>query len=200
MADAKPKAKAKRKAAPRVSAGRNAAATAERERIFVEAYITTSNAAHAAREAGYKPEQSHIQGGRLLKRPKVAAAIAARQAELAKRFEVTTENTIGLLASITFFDPLDFFDAKGCLRPIELVPLRARQALAGFKVRRMVGEPGAAPEEIVEVKFLDRGSQVEKLMRHLGLFEKDRKQQADAVAELLEYVAAAGNGLAVKPR
>ncbi|MBK6972666.1 MAG: terminase small subunit [Sterolibacteriaceae bacterium] len=167
---------------------------------FVDAYVLTLNSARAARVAGYAPKASAVRGAELLRRPDVQQAIKMRQAELARRYAVEVENTIATLAAMAFFDPLDFFDDNGRLRNLGDVPLRARMALSGFKVRRVVVDKSAPPEEIIEIRFLDRGTNVERLMKHLGLFEKDNRQdKPDAIAELLAYVAAHGAPLAVRP-
>lgn len=187
-------------AARKAKAGRTRAATEARIARFVEAFITCDNAAEAARQAGYDAKQAALWGHRLLKKPAVAGRIDTRRKELQVQFEVTTERTIDTLASMMFFDPIELFDDNGALRDINAVPKRTRQALAGFKVRRIAGKKGEPDEEIVEVKFVDRGASIEKGMRHLGLFDKDNNQKRDAVKELLEHVAAAGRGLAVQPR
>lgn len=175
--------------------------SATRVEVFAEAYVRNGGcAAKAARTAGFATRGAHSRGFEMLARADVQEAIRLRQTELMHRYRVNTENTIEELASMAFFDPADFFDENGALRPIDEVPLRARQALAGFKARRIRGRNSEPDEEIVEIRFLDRGAAIERLMRHLGLFEKDRRQKPDAVAELLAHVAANGAGLAVKPR
>lgn len=167
---------------------------------FAEDFVRNGgNAARAARTAGFASCGAHVRGCEMLGRADVQEAIKTRQAELMRRYRVDTKNTIEELASIVFFDPVDFFDADGRLRPIDDVPMRTRKALAGFKVRRMPG-PNGTTEEIVEIRFLDRGAAIEKLMRHLGLYEKDNRQQPDAIAELLEHIAEHGKGIAVRPR
>lgn len=171
---------------------------AARIAAFVEAYVRTLNSAHAARIAGYAPKASAIRGAELLRRPAVLQAIRMRREELAERFAVNTENTIAALASTAFFDPIDFFDENGSLRSLDQVPQRTRQALASFKVRRVRGRNGEPDEEIVEIRFLDRGAAIERLMKHLGLFEKDNRQRPDAVAELLAHIAEHGAPLAVR--
>ena len=175
--------------------------SAARIQSFVEAYVLTLNAARAARVAGYASKASAVRGAELLRRPDVQQAIQARQAELARRYAVGVENTIDALAAMSFFDPLDFFEENGHLRDLADVPLQARMALSGFKVRRVVVDRDAPPEEIIEIRFLDRGANVERLMKHLGLFERDNRQnKPDPIAELLAYVAEHGAPLAVRPR
>ncbi|TXG88100.1 MAG: terminase small subunit [Thermomicrobiales bacterium] len=172
-----------------------------RIRAFVEAYVLTLNSARAARIAGYAAKASAVRGAELLRRSNVQEAILERQAELSRRYAVEVENTLATLAAIAFFDPADFFDEDGRLRDLVDVPLQARRALSGWKVRRASGGDGNPPHEIIELRFLDRGANIERLMKHLGLFERDNRQnKADAITGLLAHIAEHGSPLAVRPR
>lgn len=55
---------------------------------FVEEYVLDHNATRAARAAGYAAASAHVTGCRLLRIPKVAEAIQAREAEAARRLEL----------------------------------------------------------------------------------------------------------------
>ena len=46
-----------------------------------------------------------------------------------------------------------------------------------------------------KVKMHDKGAAIDKLMRHLGMFEKDNKQVADGLAMLIQ--AAQGSALPI---
>ncbi len=64
--------------------------TAKQER-FVAEYLVDLNATQAAIRAGYAKKGAAVEGSRLLVNPKVAAAVAAAQAERAKRTEITQD-------------------------------------------------------------------------------------------------------------
>ncbi len=65
---------------------------------FVQEYLIDPNATQAAVKAGYSPNSAMVQGHRLLKDDKVAAAIVAGQARIAKAAEITQERVArGLL-------------------------------------------------------------------------------------------------------
>lgn len=57
-------------------------ALTNRQRVFVERYLTCWNATEAARQAGYSPRTAQEQGSRLLSNVMVKAAIDRRLAEL----------------------------------------------------------------------------------------------------------------------
>lgn len=50
----------------------------------------------------------------------------------------------------------------------------------------------------IEIKMQDKGAALEKLFKHLGLYEKDNQQKTDPLASLLHRIAA-GNGNGFKP-
>lgn len=60
-----------------------------RQARFVEEYLVDLNASAAARRAGYSVRTAEWQGPQLLGKPHVAAAVAAKQAELSERTETT---------------------------------------------------------------------------------------------------------------
>ncbi len=70
--------------------------TAKRER-FCREYLIDLNATAAAKRAGYTERSAHVTGCRLLKNDKVAARIAALQAEAADRNEVTHDEVLAML-------------------------------------------------------------------------------------------------------
>ena len=61
--------------------------TAKQER-FVAEYLIDLNATQAAIRAGYAEKGAAVEGCRLLAKPKIADAVAAAQAERAKRTEI----------------------------------------------------------------------------------------------------------------
>lgn len=182
----------------RVKLGKGPAEVEARLRLFALKMIEMDNATAAAVAVGYKPTAAHCAGNKMKNDPLVVRLLEEHRALLADRYEVSADNTIKTLAATAFFDPIEFFNKSGSLKNLDDVDEKARMALSGFKVRRLVVEKDEDPAEIVEVKFLDRGAQIERLMRHLGLFGKDNSQRADALSELLAYVASNGSGLAVK--
>jgi hypothetical protein len=68
----------------------NQSLTAKQGR-FVDEYIVTECGAEAARRAGYSPCGAKVTACRLLTKPNLQAAIAAKRAELAHKFELDRE-------------------------------------------------------------------------------------------------------------
>ncbi len=61
---------------------------------FVEEFLVHSNAAKAAREAGYSEKTARSQGQRLLTNADIAQAVAEGQAALAERTETTLDRLV----------------------------------------------------------------------------------------------------------
>ncbi len=82
---------------------------------FVQEYLIDPNATQAALKAGYSPNSARVQGHRLLRDDKVAAAVVAGQARIAKAAEITQERVArGLLreAELHGDDPLQGASAR----------------------------------------------------------------------------------------
>ena len=72
-----------------------------RQQRFVDAYALCGNSAEAARRAGYSVKTAGQIGQENLKKPAIAAALAARQALYADELQVTKEDVVrGLLRAI----------------------------------------------------------------------------------------------------
>jgi len=179
----------------RVKAGTSKAAVAHRHKMFVEAYIQNGgNATEAARVARYSAKTAYSAGGRLLKDVEIAAAIEKRRAELASRYGLTTDGVLKECARIVYSDPRRLFDADGRLLPINQLPDDVVAALSSVEVvtSRVPGSDPVAVEYTSKIKFWDKNSAIDKVMKHLGLFEKDNKQTAPVLPPILQIIAVAG--------
>lgn len=153
--------------------------TSEEQRalLFIEAYIANgNNGTKAAIAAGFSPNGADVQACRMLVKPRIAAAIAARQAELAAKFRLTTDDVLNELRRIVHVDPRKFFNADGSLKKITDMDDDCAAALASVETDE-ISVDGAAIGVTRKVKFWDKNSAIEKAMKHLGLFEKDNKQK-----------------------
>lgn len=80
----------------------NSAATlTPRQREFVSHYLVLRNGAEAARRAGFSANGAKVTACRLLTNPNLRAALAAKEAELAREMGLTRERVIGeLMAAV----------------------------------------------------------------------------------------------------
>lgn len=71
-----------------------------RQARFVEEYLVDLNATAAAKRAGYSQRTAEWQGPQLLGKTHVLAAISAKQAELSRRIERTTDDVMADIAAV----------------------------------------------------------------------------------------------------
>lgn len=69
-----------------------------RQQKFIDAYILCGNVSESARRAGYSEKTAAEIGYELLRKPQIAAAVAARQATYAAQLQITKEDVIGGIA------------------------------------------------------------------------------------------------------
>lgn len=191
--------KSKKKANVGRGVGRSAAAMAERERLFIEAYIANGgDGANAARAAGYADSCAKRRAVDLLRRPNVIKALAERRAKLARKFELTSEAVIAELSKIVHADPRRLFGADGKMLPMQDWPDDMAAVVASVETDELFEGQGNARKFIgytKKVRFWDKNSAIEKAMKHLGLYEKDNRQKASALAEVLADLDGKDTGL-----
>lgn len=156
----------------------------EKQKIFVEEYLLDLNAKQAAIRAGYSDSKNSKTANKILNRPSVKAAVAARLAERAQRLELNQDRVLLEIARLAFNDPRRAFDANGALLPAPDWPDEVAAAIASVKVREVRAADGTVCGEIKEVRFWDKGKQLELAARHLGMLH-DRLEINASVAELI---------------
>lgn len=189
--------KRKVKARPRTKAGTSKASLQQRKTLFVDAYIATGeNATQAAVIAGYKPGAGAEKAGyRMSKDVWVQTELAKRREAIAEKTGLTAERVLKELSRVVFFDARKMFDAKG--NPVELTALDDDTAAAvqGLSVDEIWEGKGPTRKFIGYTKTYRIAGKVEAIshaMKHLGLFEKDNRQQTDPIRELLAAVNGVG--------
>ena len=165
----------------------------QRQQIFIREWMKHGNGSKAAQAAGYAPATARQMAVSNLKIPKVIAEIERLKGLQSKRYEVTVERVMSQAARMAFVDPREYVDGSGELIPLHELSDEAAAALQGLEVDQ--GQNGKLK---TKYKLVDRGAAVDKLMRHLGLFERDNTQAVDAVGNLLASIHSAGSRIGVK--
>lgn len=117
----------------------------------------------------------------MLKNVKVLTLLQQRQAELAQKYELTTEAVIKSLAQAVHFDPRKMFNIDGTLKAVHELDDDTAAALAGFEVTEEKGsgdDRGKVVGYTKKVKWLDKNTAREQAMKHLGLYLEDNKQKS----------------------
>jgi phage terminase small subunit len=158
-----------------------------RQARFVQEYLVDLNASAAARRAGYSEKTAYSVGQRLLKNAEVAAAVGLARSERERRTEITSDRVLRELARVAFFDPRKLFGADGQPLPIAELDDDAAAVVAGLEVSVTHNDDGSVTR-VAKIKLADKLSALEKLGRHLGLFDKGTPGTAEnPIAVLIRH-------------
>lgn len=161
-----------------------------KQSAFVREYLIDLNGTQAAIRAGYSPRTASEQAARLLADVNVKAAVQAAMDARAERTEITADAVLQEVARIAFLDPRKLFTDDGKLIPVALLDRDTATAIGGMDVIEKYSQGGELMHTIKKVKLESKLAALDKLMRHLGLYEKDNKQQGNAAAERLTELLA----------
>jgi phage terminase small subunit len=151
----------------------------EKQRKFVDEFLSCDSATEAAKRAGYANPM--VEGSKLLKKAKIRMAVAERSAELRINPEdnrVLKNKVIKELAYIAFSDLADFghWNKSGfhVFESLEIDPEK-RRALAEFQI----ADAGRGIR--VKIRLYDKLKALETLCRYLGMFDQiddaDKKRE-----------------------
>jgi phage terminase small subunit len=150
-----------------------------RQEKFAREYVLTGNASEAYRRAypkslKWKDSAVYSQSSTLLSSSKVSERVAELAEKSIKRFEINADNVLQEIASIAFADIKNVFDNQGRLIPIHSLTPGVSKSIASVKIKTLLA-PGSDPvdvEHITEIKFWDKGANLERLGKHLKLFNE----------------------------
>lgn len=157
--------------------------TAKQQR-FVDEYLIDLNASQAAIRAGYKGDPNTV-GPRLLAYVGVRSQIEAGRAKRQERTAVTADRVVLEIARLAFFDPRKLLTETGEPRPIQELDDDTAAAIAGLETATEKDRSGEGVTHIRKYKIADKNSALEKLAKHLGIYELDNHQKTDALTEVL---------------
>lgn len=155
-----------------------------KQMAFVDEYLLDLNATQACIRAGYSTKYAHVTGSALCKKPAVQTLIQERMAERCQRLELDQNRVLLEIARLAFNDPRRAFDAAGAMLPVRDWPDDTAAAIASVKVNEIRDADGRVVGETKEVKFWDKGKQLELAARHLGMLN-DKLEIGTPVAQLL---------------
>ena len=164
-----------------------AAKLTSRQKAFVFEYLVDMSATGAAKRAGYSVRTAYSAGQRLLKNVEITAAIRASLAEREERTQITSDRVIRELGRVAFFDPRRLFDADGAPRPITELDDDTAAVVAKIDVSLTRNDDGSVTR-VAKIKLADKLAALEKLGRHLGLFDKGQTCTAEnPIAVLIRH-------------
>jgi phage terminase small subunit len=163
-------------------------ALSDRHKVFVDEYIKDFNASRAYMAAypDCSADAAPAAGARLLNNVKVERAIDERKAARSKRTEITQDRVLLEIARLAFSDPRTAFNADGSLKPVHQWDDATAASISSIKVKRVM--EGDTPTEVAEIKFWDKGKQLELAGRHLAMFT-DKTKVEGGLEAVVQYIA-----------
>lgn len=157
--------------------------TVKQENFAAEYVKNGGNAAEAYRQAYDAARMSEkavwTNASQLLADAKVALRVASLRQAAMERAVVDEARVLEEVARLGLADPSRLFDAEGRLLPIHQIPPEVRASIASMDFEPEKDASGkVVGHKLVKVKLWDKNASLEKLMKHLGMFEKDNKQRA----------------------
>ncbi|MDZ7810647.1 MAG: terminase small subunit [Arhodomonas sp.] len=143
----------------------------EKQARFVDEYLVDANAAQAAIRAGSSERAARAQGQRLLRRTSPGGRSYRGEHERSVRSAPASaaDQTAEALSHI------GFADSTAAVSPGTAPPSSLTNSTPGQ--RRRSGDCASARTATVQVRFADKVSALDKLARHLGLYERDNHQK-----------------------
>jgi phage terminase small subunit len=150
----------------------------DQHKRFADKYFETLNASLSAEYAGFAADSSKQEGWRLLQRDDIQEYISRLQTLLAEKTGISQQKVLQEIAKIAFSDIRKYYQDDNNLKPICDLDDNEAAALASVKSYE---ETMPGTDIIVgfnkEIKMYDKLAGLEKLARHLGLYEKDNDQR-----------------------
>lgn len=152
------------------------------QKRFCEEYVVDMNMTHAAIRAGYAPKNAYRSAARILKLPAAESFINSLREGISRRTRVTADMVVMELARIGFQNVKDYVDDNNNV--LDMGSISRSKAAAIASVKRSYSKEG---EVVYEVKLHDKVAALEKLGRHLGIFERDNSQQNKLLVKMVGY-------------
>jgi phage terminase small subunit len=151
---------------------------------FCEEFIKDLNGTQAAIRAGYSKKTANEQAARLLANVSVQNYLSELKKTLSDKNEGLAQQVIDELKKVGFSNIHDYITQDNEIK--DLTTITRDKAAAVESIKKTVTEfsgGGEAPgkKTSVQFKLYDKISALEKLGRHLGIFELDNQQKAATI-------------------
>jgi phage terminase small subunit len=115
-------------------------------------------------------------GNRCLRNPEVKAVLRELREQITLDTQITLKRVMLEESCVAFCDPLDLFCNKGTIIAPHELPERVRRAIASIEIIDTITKAGEKQTKY-KYKFWDKGKSLERISKHLGLYEKDNVQK-----------------------
>lgn len=132
-------------------------------------YIKDFNGTRAARAIGVPEKSAAVFAARMLRNDKVAAAVDAWRKRQCEKQEITAERILQELMKLATYDPGRLYDKDGQRIPVHELDDWTRAAVASVEDEVTEGAAFVTTRK-QKIRMADKGSNLERLGKHLGLF------------------------------
>lgn len=165
----------------------------EREERFCREYVCDAalNATKAYQKAFPHVAYStaKVNSCKLLTQANIKARIIEMKQERAIRLELAPERLLSELMKMAFYDPSDFYDDDGRVKPLRELEPDQRAIIAGFEtLHKIIGDDTDGLAVTTKVKLPDKKACIELLGRYLKIFNESTPSPVKLVKTILEQV------------
>lgn len=151
---------------------------------FCEEYIKDLNGTQAAIRAGYSEKTAREQAARLLTNVIIQNFISELKQSLSNKNEGLAQQVIDELKKLGFANIQDYIEPENEIK--DLTTIDRDKAAAVESIKKTVtefsgGGESSGKKTSIQFKLYDKISALEKLGRHLGIFELDNQQKAPVI-------------------
>lgn len=154
-----------------------------REELFCRHYIKTLSLKDAAILAGFSKRTPFNAGSRLASKPYIQARIEQLRKEIQDEIVVDATSVLREYKKLAFSNIQDIMLEGMQFEDIKALRADVGSAIESVAIERrttIVGEAEVVTEN-VKIKMHNKISALDAIGRHLGLFEKDNKQQQTTI-------------------
>jgi phage terminase small subunit len=152
-----------------------------KQEAFCQAYIRLGDKSAAYREAyntsKMKSESINVKAVHLSNEVKISTRIEELRKEIKEDNKVTISEVLNTLSDMLRFDVAELYDSNGNLKNIHSIPKKARLMISQLETDE-IRVRNESIGQVKKVKVFDKMQAIEKLMKHLGGYEKDNEQKA----------------------
>ena len=147
----------------------------EKQKQFCHEYVIDFNGTQAAIRAGYSENSANEIAAENLAKPSVNAYVKALTAKKRDKNELLADRVIAELVKVGFANIQDYIESGNSITDLTMITKGKAAAVAS--VKKSITTFDGGEKETVEFKLHDKISALEKIGRHLGLFDADNKRE-----------------------
>lgn len=151
----------------------------EKEECFCREFLVDLNGTAAARRCKYSNHTASAISSENLRKPHIRARIAELRTALGYDNNLA-QRVVDELTRIGMSNIQDYLNADNTPKDFSTIDRELASAISGVKKSVTTfgdGEGNEGKKEVLEFKMWDKPAALEKLGRHLGIFELDNKQK-----------------------